>query len=95
MITGKNIKIICAIANSRAFIFYLRLLLSSEYAYGAGNLFEKLPIPRLADTTKIDTLVDKITETIDSDRKTLESHIDAFVYQLYGFTQVEIAFIEK
>lgn len=97
MITGKNIKTICAVANSRLFIHYLNLLLSTVYTYGSGIFFEDLPIVRPADTSAIDALVDKIlaVKAADpaADTSGAERQIDEEVERLYGLTEEEIALL--
>ena len=95
IITGKSIRFLIGILNSKLFFFAIK------YFYGGGLLgengvrmkhtfFENFPC--IAENAQIKQLVDTVTsESI----KEVSKEIDHKVYELYGLTDDEINFIEK
>ncbi len=105
IITGKNLKFINAILNSKTFFYAIKLF------YGGGGLgskgvrmkhtfFEDFKIPELSidQQAPFITLVERIlatkTENPQADTSLLENEIDQMVYALYGLNDEEIALIE-
>nr|WP_286030533.1 Eco57I restriction-modification methylase domain-containing protein [Helicobacter pullorum] len=79
------------------------LVQTGQYAYGAKDKIEKLPIPKITESNQtlcdeIMALVDRILKvkakdsTIDTSK--LESKIDKLVYKLYNLTNEEINMID-
>lgn len=70
-----------------------------QYAYGAKDKIEKLPIPKIPKSKQQDfiSIVQQILEAKKQtrDTKDLESEIDHLVYKLYGLTEEEIVIIES
>lgn len=80
------------------------LVQTGQYAYGAKDKIEKLPIPKITESNQtlcdeIVALVDRILEVKAKDSTTdtskLESQIDKLVYKLYNLTNKEIKIIES
>jgi type II restriction/modification system DNA methylase subunit YeeA len=110
MITGKPfvLKYLIGILNSK-FADYLLLLFTNlttlgQYAYGAKDKIEQLPIPPLTPQNQpladhIITLVDQILsakkQNPQADTSHLEKEIDQLVYQLYGLSEEEIKIVEE
>ena len=95
IITGKSIKFLIGILNSKLFFFAIK------YFYGGGLLgengvrmkhtfFENFPC--IAENAQIKQLVDTVTS---ENIKEVSKEIDHKVYELYGLTNDEINFIEK
>ncbi|HHW19761.1 Eco57I restriction-modification methylase domain-containing protein [Thermodesulfovibrio thiophilus] len=103
-ITGKHLKFIIAILNSKLTFEYLLKIgsgLGKEGFEFRKIYVEQLPIPKISESDQkpfID-LVDKIlaakAEDPDADTSELETQIDQMVYKLYGLTDEEIKVIEK
>jgi len=108
LMTGKNVKYICGLLNSKpiAFIFknyYAGGGLGEEgYRYKKAFL-ENLPLPPITPTNEpivkqIEALVDKILsekkQDHEADTSQWEKEIDALVYRLYDLTDEEIKIIE-
>jgi hypothetical protein len=94
MITGKPLKYICAVFNSKLFIFYLNLILSGDnYAYGSKDIFGEIKIPQIPmdQQENINNLVDKRLQKESTD---LDNSIDKQIYQIYCLTKEEIEFID-
>lgn len=70
-----------------------------QYAYGAKDKIEKLPIPKILESKQQDFIfiVQEILEAKKQlrDTKDLESKIDDLIYKLYNLTPEEIAIIES
>jgi len=109
LMTGKNVKYICGLLNSKpiAFIFknyYAGGGLGEEgYRYKKAFL-ENLPLPPITPTNEpivkqIEALVDKILsekkQDHEADNSQWEKEIDALVYRLYDLTDEEIKIIEE
>ena len=109
LMTGKNVKYICGLLNSKpiAFIFknyYAGGGLGEEgYRYKKAFL-ENLPLPPITPTNEpivkqIEALVDKILsekkQDHEADTSQWEKEIDALVYRLYDLTDEEIKIIEE
>jgi len=95
IITGKAIKFLLGVLNSKLFFFAIK------YFYGGGLLgengvrmkhtfFENFPC--IAENAQIKQLVDTVTS---ENIKEVSKEIDHKVYELYGLTDDEINFIEK
>ena len=95
IITGKSIKFLIGILNSKLFFFAIK------YFYGGGLLgengvrmkhtfFENFPC--IEENAQIKQLVDTVTS---ENIKEVSKEIDHKVYELYGLTNDEINFIEK
>ena len=116
MITGEAsiLKYLIGILNSK-FADYLLLLFTNltklgQYAYGAKDKIEQLPLPPITKENKplVDQIIQKVdqiltlTQSKDYDTnqakqehvKRLEHEIDKLVYKLYGLTEEEIKIIE-
>ena len=99
--TGKDLKYILAILNSKLFEYSLiNIYLEGDTFKSKNKIIQKFPIPQRDDvySERIENLVDKVikTKTNDSNSNTisLESQIDQLVYKLYGLTDEEIAIVE-
>lgn len=104
--TGKNLKYYCAVLNSKAFLFYVKLgavIWGKDGIKWLGDYFFNSPIPIYncdnENHEKIQNLVDKILEikkeNPNAKIEKLESKIDNLVYQLYELSEEEIKIIEK
>jgi len=103
--TGKNLKYILALLNSKPVTFFFKTFYAggglgeSGYRYKKAFL-ENLPIPKisLAQQQPIITLVDQILTAKranpKADTSALEREIDRLVYELYGLTAAEVALVE-
>ncbi|HIV48502.1 MAG TPA: hypothetical protein IAA33_01520 [Candidatus Helicobacter avicola] len=98
---------ILGLMNSRLYKWLItqmtNLIQTGQYAYGAKDKIEKLPIPKITESNQtladeIITLVKQIVESKakDSNANTseLESQIDSLVYALYNLTESEIQIIQ-
>jgi hypothetical protein len=105
MITGLNLKYLCAIFNSKIIRYYLTFLFSSEeeYTYASKETMEKIPIPPITPenqplVSQIESLVDQILArkrgNPNADTRDLERAIDDIVYRLYDLTPDEIRLVE-
>ena len=99
--TGKDLKYILAILNSKLFEYSLiNIYLEGDTFKSKNKIIQNFPIPQRDDvySERIENLVDKVikTKTNDSNSNTisLESQIDQLVYKLYGLTDEEIAIVE-
>lgn len=99
--TGKNLKYILAILNSKLFEYSLiNIYLEGDTFKSKNKIIQNFPIPQRDDiySDKIEILVDKVIEAKTMDRNSntssLEAEIDQLVYQLYGLTDEEIAIVE-
>jgi hypothetical protein len=109
LMTGKSIKYICALLNSKPVTFFFK-----NYYAGGGlgedgfrykkAFLENLPLPPITEATKpiikqIEELVDKIIAAKKDNPKAntvlWEREIDRLVYKLYELTEEEIEIIEK
>ena len=109
LMTGKNIKYICGLLNSKPVTFFFK-----NYYAGGGlgedgfrykkAFLENLPLPPITEATKpiikqIEELVDKIIAAKKDNPKAntvlWECEIDRLVYKLYELTEEEIEIIEK
>ncbi len=106
MITGSEIKLLCALFNSTLIRYYLIVLFSSEeeYTYASKQNMEKIPIPRITPfdspiIKQIEELVDKIIlakkQNLAADTVHWEHEIDNLVYNLYGLTDEDIKIIKN
>ena len=105
--TGKNVKFLTAVLNSRVSHYQLFGLAPKT---GTGDLIvsvqalEPLLVPPITKAnehlvTEIENKVDKIIAAKHADQNTdtsnLENEIDKLVYELYNLTEDEIAIVEK
>lgn len=108
LMTGKNIKYICGLLNSKPVSFFFKNW------YAGGNLgtegfrykkafLENLPIPPITQSnqpivTQIESLVDQILDikkqNPQSDTSHLERDIDKLIYRMYDLTEDEIKIVE-
>ena len=103
LMTGKNLKFLLAILNSKVSEWYFNQI-STTTGMGTNRWkkykVELLPIKSPSDSQKkdIEYLVDQILAVKKSnlliDTSTLEKEIDQLVYELYGLTEEEIKIIE-
>ena len=104
--TDSTLLYILGLMNSRLYKWLItqmtNLIQTGQYAYGAKDKIEKLPIPKITESNQtladeIITLVKQIVESKakDSNANTseLESQIDSLVYALYNLTESEIQII--
>ena len=103
ILTGKMIKYLAAILNSRLAKFALRKFYVGGGIEGEVKVFvlKEFPIPRIPKDKRkpLESLVDKIiaAKRADSqaDTSEWESEIDEIVYRLYGLTTAEIRLVES
>ena len=103
ILTGKMIKYLAAILNSRLAKFALRKFYVGGGIEGEVKVFvlKEFPIPRIPKDKRkpLESLVDKIiaAKRADSqaDTSEWESEIDRRVYALYGLTAAEIRLVES
>jgi hypothetical protein len=97
MITGESLHYICALFNSKLYVFYLNLILSNEYAYGSGNVFGSIPLLKITEEQQqpIVELVESVLSKQNEDTSELQTRIDDMVYELFGFKDDEIAVIQS
>lgn len=105
IITGKNIKYLIALLNSKLFFYGMK------YFYAGGGLGEKgvrmkhtfmneFPLSQLSLEQQqpyidlIDKILEKKNKDIEADTTDLEDKIDNMVYALYDLTQEEIELID-
>jgi hypothetical protein len=104
IITGKNLKFLIAILNSKLFFFAVK------YFYGGGGLgetgvrmkhsfFENFVLKELSESAQqpFVALVEQIFAQKErgEDTQAEETQIDRMVYELYGLTEEEIKIIEN
>ena len=104
MLTGENIKFLCAFLNTRVVQWFLRQVAPTS---GMGVLrwkkvyVEVIPIPKLlaAEQEPFTRLIDRLlaAKRTDpgADTTELEAEIDQLVYKLYGLSDEEIAAVEQ
>jgi len=109
MITGDPpvLKYLIGILNSKfadtLLLFFTNLTTLGQYAYGAKDKIEQLPLPPI--TKENQPIADQITQKVDqilsakkqnpfANTSNLEHQIDQLVYKLYGLTSEEIKIIE-
>lgn len=107
IITGKNLKYVYGILNSKAFTYFFK-----EWYAGGGlgdkgyrykkSYLQNVPIPKIDDknihlVNKIEQLVSEIyfEEQTESKISQIESEIDNIVFSLYNLTKQEILEIEN
>ena len=103
IITGRSLKYLCAVLNSKLATWFLQ---HSAPTSGAGTFrwkkayVETIPVPEiptLAQRPHVE-LVDSILASKKSDKaadtRTQEAEIDRMVYDLYGLTSEEIQAVE-
>ncbi len=100
MLTGRSLRYLCAILNSRLVSWFMR---STGLTTGMGQLqwkkfgVEAIPVPRLsaADEDPLLRLVDAILSAKDADGSTdtsvHEADLDEMIYKLYGLTAGDIS----
>jgi len=102
--TGNDLKFYCAVLNSKAVLFYVRLgavIWGKDGIKWLGDYFFNTPIANATknEKAKISEIVDKILEkkkeNLDADIKNFEKQIDREVYSLYNLTKEEIKIIEN
>ena len=97
--TGKNIKLLLALANSKVSKFWIKRQSASlgEGVYGAKIYIENLPIPELSkqEQKPFIQLVEEIlaSKAKGQDTTTQEQQIDERVFELYGLSEKEIKYI--
>ena len=105
--TGKKLKFIMALLNSRLIYQYVNMIVH-QYGFTGYRLsnqyVEIIPLPPITEenqhiVNQIESLVDKILaskkQNLQADTTKLEEEIDQLVYQLYDLTEDEIKIIEK
>ena len=103
MLTGKSLKFLCAVLNSRLTYWFLRHTAPTS---GMGTLrwkkvyVERLPIPKISTARQqpfiklMDHILSAKATNPAADISALEAKIDRLVYQLYGLTDQEIATVQ-
>ena len=98
--TGKNLKTILAILNSKLFEYsLLNIYLEGDTFKSKNKIIQEFPIPNLEKANlPMSTLVDHILaakkKNPQADTSAMESEIDKLVYELYGLTEEEIRIVE-
>ncbi len=108
IMTGKNLKYLLAILNSKVSFWYMRNLaysLSEGAQEWIKQYVELIPIPPITPQNQhivqqIEELVDKVIQIkkekgCHADTSELERQIDQLVYRLYGLTEEEIKLVEE
>lgn len=99
MITGKDLCYLCGILNSKLFVFYFNMLLSSgSYAYGSRDFFCGIPILKALNQEtkeKMEALVREILVSNQLEYSNLCKKIDNLVYSIYDITDEMQMYIEK
>lgn len=106
LMTGKNIKYICGLLNSKPATFFFKQWYAGgglgQEGYRYKKVFlENLPIPpsNQGIVSQIEDLVDKILsakkQNPKADTQEWEREIDRLVYRLYDLTEEEIKIIEN
>jgi hypothetical protein len=107
IMTGKNLKYITGILNSKISYFYLTKIaysLSNDANRWIKQYVEQIPIPPITDqnqslVSQIESLVNQILgikqSNPNADTSDMEKQIDDLVYKLYGLTDEEIRIIEN
>jgi type II restriction/modification system DNA methylase subunit YeeA len=103
ILTGKSIKYLLALLNSRLAKWYFNLIATSS---GMGTnrwlkyKIEQLPVKDISDNkqmpfvNRVDEILKAKKNNPDSNTAALEKEIDNLVYQLYGLTEEEIKIVE-
>lgn len=108
VMTGKDLRLIIAILNSKAGVYFFTKWFAGPKFDNKGFRYKKtylenFLIPRVtpansALSEQIETIVDDIlaakAHKADADTSDLEKRIDALVYKLYGLTNEEVALVE-
>ena len=104
MMTGKNLKYLCALLNARLIRWFIRHTAPTS---GMGTLrwkkvyVETVPIPQITRQKQgpIVELIDRVVAAKTGDAKvdvsTLEEDIDQFIYTLYDLTDREIRSVKQ
>jgi len=109
LMTGKQLKYICGLLNSKPVSFFFKNYYAGgglgEEGYRYKKAFlENLPLPPITSSNEsivkqIESLVDKILsskkQNPNTDTSELEKEIDKIVYKLYDLTEEEIKIIEN
>lgn len=96
MITGEQIKYLCALFNSKLFIFYLNILLAGEsYAYGSGNTFSNINVKKISNTSNNEIV--KLVDIVLNKEHSLKDidNINQWIYETYSLSTEEILYIES
>ena len=103
MMTGKNLKYLCALLNSKLVGWYLKQISPTS---GMGVLrwkkvyVERIPIPKIPAVeqgpfiSSVDNILTAKTDNPKADTSADEAQIDRLVHELYGLTDTEIAIVE-
>lgn len=94
--TGKDLKLIVAILNSKLgkYLCTQTVSILDDGGYLMQKIYiEKIPIKKLNDTSEIDRLVDLLIN--DNTNEVIENRIDSIVYEMYELNHSEIQFIES
>ena len=94
--TGKDLKLIVAILNSKLGKYLCNQTVSilDDGGYLMQKIYiEKIPIKKLNDTSEINRLVDLLIN--DNTNEVIENRIDSIVYEMYELNHSEIQFIES
>lgn len=104
MMTGKGIKYLCAVLNTKLICWYLQQIAPTS---GMGTLLwkkvyvETIPIPQITGAKQlpfirlVDSIMTAKAVNPPEDTGKLEAEIDQQVYALYGLTEKEIAAVES
>lgn len=97
--SADDLKLLCAILNSKAIFFYIKIkVASSSYCGGitfTPDIINTLPLPRMKDQDKcfLISIVDQIINRTCAIDEGLDN-INKKVFSLYGFDENEMAIIE-
>jgi len=108
LMTGKNVKYLCGLLNSKPTAYFFKRFYSGGCLGNDGfrykkDFLERLPLPSYSSNNQsiikqIESLVDKILfakkQNPQANTKEYERQIDQLVYQLYGLTEEEIRIVE-
>jgi hypothetical protein len=93
MITGSEIKYLCANFNSLLYRFYFNIILDgNNYSYGSKDVFKDIPIKFISNTQNIDKLVDTAINTCNKENIRA---LDKIIYEIYNLSSDEIEYIEN
>jgi len=102
--TGKNLKFYCAVLNSKAVLFYVKLgavIWGKDGIKWLGDYFFNTPIP-LVPEVKQKSIIDLVNQILELKKQNPEANIEKFekqidklVYKLYNLTKEEIKIIEN
>ena len=104
MMTGKGIKYLCAVLNTKLICWYLQQIAPTS---GMGTLLwkkvyvETIPIPQITAAKQrpfirlVDSIMTVKATDPSADTGKLEAEIDQLVYALYELTEEEIAVVES